>query len=109
MTEPQHYPETFCPKCNLSSKYNMIAPIGKTIDNRTIWKHFGNPNDSCGYEWVSPDRIEPTSKPIRPIGLNIIQHPKLNEWIVRGQASQESDGLWLHYSVVCTLIREQEK
>lgn len=43
---------------------------------------------------------------IRPTGLRIINHPKLEQWIKRGQARQEPDGLWLHYAVVCTLLSE---
>lgn len=46
---------------------------------------------------------------IKPAGEKIINDPRLNEWLAKGQAKQESDGLWLHYAVVCTLLKKETK
>lgn len=44
-------------------------------------------------------------KPIEPVGLKIINHPKLEQWQKQGYAKQERDGLWLHYTAVCELLK----
>jgi hypothetical protein len=46
------------------------------------------------------------TRPIAPVGSKILDHPKFNLWLQQGYAVQKDNGLWLHYSVVCELLRK---
>lgn len=49
-----------------------------------------------------------TFEEIRPMSLYIIHHPLFKQWENNSYVKQLDDGLWLHYTVVCTLLREAE-
>ena len=45
--------------------------------------------------------------PIEPVGAKILNHPDFQKWFKQGYASQEPDGLWLHYTAICSVLRSQ--
>lgn len=55
---------------------------------------------------ASPPLTAEQFAPITPTGSQIINSPKFSRWQEQGYASQESDGLWLHYTAICDLLRD---
>lgn len=52
------------------------------------------------------DPVEQEFREIRPVGDRILGHHAFARWERQGYAKQLDDGLWLHYTVICTLLNE---
>ncbi len=77
-----------------------LAPQGERTDVR-----LHRERDCACAESAAPvgESAREVGRPIEPVGKAL--NPYLARWKQQGYASQESDGLWLHYTAVCEVLR----